>query len=577
MAMLLTVSIGQYSDKGRKALNQDNIGVLIPQEPLLSAKGITLAIADGISSSEVSDIASKAAVQGFLDDYYCTSETWSVKKSAQQVISALNSWLYSQTQKSDFRFERDKGYVCTLSAVVIKSTSAHWFHLGDSRIYLLRQGELSQLTVDHRHVESAQKSYLSHAMGMHNQLELDCDSIDLQVNDILILTTDGIHEFVNANQLVELIEQCKDDLNQAAKIIAQTALDNGSDDNLSMQILKVNSLPTLDVKEKLQQLTELPYPPILEVRQQFDGYHILKDIHASSRSHVYLAQDESQTNNNNRPLIIKTPSIDLRDDAAYLERFLQEEWIARRIDNVHVLKPYELTRPRHFLYTAFEYIDGQTLSQWMVDNPSPKVETVRKIIEQLAIGLGAFHRLEMLHQDLRPQNIMIDKSGVVKIIDFGSTRVAGLEEITSPFETQHLLGTAQYSAPEYFLGEAGTPRSDLFSLAVITYQMLSGRLPYGAEVAKARSKNAQNKLHYQSVLHDDKDIPAWFDETLKKALQPNPYKRHNELSEFVYELRHPSKAFLAKTRAPLLERNPVAFWQSISAILLVVVIILLAR
>jgi hypothetical protein len=84
-------------------------------------------------------------------------------------------------------------------------------------------------------------------------------------------------------------------------------------------------------------------------------------------------------------------------------------------------------------------------------------------------------------------------------------------------------------------------------------------------------------LHYQSVLHDDKDIPAWFDETLKKALQPNPYKRHNELSEFVYELRHPSKAFLAKTRAPLLERNPVAFWQSISAILLVVVIILLAR
>ena len=312
------------------------------------------------------------------------------------------------------------------------------------------------------------------------------------------------------------------------------------------------------------------------MRQQFDGYHILKDIHASSRSHVYLATDELQTQDS-RPLIIKTPSIDLRDDAAYLERFLQEEWIARRIDNVHVLKPYAHSRQRHFLYTAFEYIDGQTLSQWMVDNPNPDVETVRKIVEQLAIGLGAFHRLEMLHQDLRPANIMIDKSGVVKIIDFGSTRVAGLEEIASPFETQHLLGTAQYSAPEYFLGEAGTPRSDLFSLAVITYQMLSGNLPYGAEVAKARSKNAQNKLRYHSVLHDDKDIPAWLDDTLKQALQPNPYKRHNELSEFVYELRHPSKAFLSKTRPPLIERNPVAFWQSICALLLLVVVILLAK
>ena len=576
MATQLSVSVGQYSDKGRKALNQDAIGLLMPQEPLLTAKGIAMAIADGISSSEVSDIASKAVVRGFLDDYYCTSETWSVKKSAQQVISALNSWLFSQTQKSDFRFERDKGYVCTLSAVVLKSTSAHWFHLGDSRIYLLRQGELSQLTQDHRHVESVDLSYLSRAMGVQNQLELDSDSVDLQVNDILILTTDGIYEFVNASKLVELIELHKDDLDQAAKLIAQSALDNGSDDNLSMQILKVDSLPSLDVKEKLQQLTELPYPPILEVRQQFDGYHILKDIHASSRSHVYLAQDETQTNTH-RPLIIKTPSIDLRDDAAYLERFLQEEWIARRIDNVHVLKPYAHSRQRHFLYTAFEYIDGQTLSQWMIDNPTPDVESVRNIVEQIAIGLGAFHRLEMLHQDLRPQNIMIDKSGVVKIIDFGSTRVAGLEEIASPFETQHLLGTAQYSAPEYFLGEAGTARSDLFSLAVITYQMLSGRLPYGAEVAKARTQQAQFKLRYQTVLHEDKEIPAWLDDTLRKALQPNPYKRHSELSEFVYELRHPSKAFLAKTRAPLLERNPVAFWQSVSAMLLVAVIILLAR
>jgi serine/threonine protein kinase len=80
------------------------------------------------------------------------------------------------------------------------------------------------------------------------------------------------------------------------------------------------------------------------------------------------------------------------------------------------------------VYVATEFIDGQTLSQWMIDNPRPDLETVRGLVEQIAKGLRAFHRLEMLHQDLRPENIMIDKTGTAKIIDFGATRVAGLVE-----------------------------------------------------------------------------------------------------------------------------------------------------
>ena len=124
----------------------------------------------------------------------------------------------------------------------------------------------------------------------------------------------------------------------------------------------------------------------------------------------------------------------------------------------------------------------------MIDNPKPDLETVRRIVEQIARGLLAFHRMEMLHQDLRPANIMIDSTGTVKIIDFGSTRVAGLLEMSPNGVEEQIMGTAQYTAPEYFLGEIGTPRSDLFSLGVITYQMLSGKLPYGAEVAKSKTK-----------------------------------------------------------------------------------------
>jgi serine/threonine protein kinase len=304
----------------------------------------------------------------------------------------------------------------------------------------------------------------------------------------------------------------------------------------------------------------------------FDGYRIVREVHGSNRSHVYLAVDEDTQ----QQVIIKIPSVDMRQDADYLDRFLMEEWVARRVNNVHVLKSCEQTRKRNYLYIVTEFIEGQTLVQWMTDNPNPGLETVRNIVEQIARGLYALHRQEMLHQDLRPNNIMIDKTGTVKLIDFGSVRVAGVAEIASATGQQHILGTAQYTAPEYFLGEAGTARSDLFSLGVIAYQMLSGRLPYGAQVARATSRAAQRKLVYQSVLDDVRTIPAWVDEAIRKAVHPNPYKRYDEISEFVQDLRQPSRIFLNRGRPPLLERNPIMFWKGLSLMLFLTIVLLLS-
>ncbi|MFK5947150.1 MAG: bifunctional protein-serine/threonine kinase/phosphatase [Methylococcales bacterium] len=572
MPSQLKVSVGQYSDKGRKKINQDFYGVSIPEEPQLTSKGIAIALADGISSSNVGHVASQATVTGFLDDYFCTSEAWSVKKSAHQVLSATNSWLYSQTQQGRYRFDKDKGYVCTLSAMIIKSTTAHFFHLGDSRIYRLRENSLEKLTNDHRLWISEEKSYLSRAMGINARLEIDYDSFQVDRGEIFLFVTDGIYEFVNSKFMVKAIEEHADNLDVAAKIIADKAYEQGSDDNLTVQILRVDDLPTQNVDEIYQQLTELPFPPILEARMEFDGYRIIREVHASSRSHVYLALDiETGTK-----VIMKTPSIDLQGDPAYLERFLMEEWIARRINNsAHVLKPCPQTRQRNFLYIITEFIDGQTLTQWMRDNPKPDLETVRGIVEQIAKGLRAFHRLEMIHQDLRPENIMIDNTGTIKIIDFGSTKVAGIVEISSPIERANFLGTMQYTAPEYMLGETGKPNADLFSLAVITYQMLTGKLPYGAQVAKATTRSAQNKLKYIPLPHDDRHIPLWIDGALKKALHPNPFKRYSEITEFIFDFRHPNKVFQNETRPPLLERDPVVFWKGVSFILLMIIAILL--
>jgi len=571
MTTQLRITAGQCSDKGRKPLNQDFHGVMAPKEPLLGSKGIAVALADGISSSDVSQIASETSVQGFLADYYSTSESWSVKTSVQRVLQATNSWLYAQTRNGPYRYEIDRGYVCTFSALVLKSATAHIFHAGDARVYRLIDNKLEQLTEDHRLWVSREKSYLSRALGMRDRLEIDYQSHMIEVGDTFVLATDGVYEFARETFVAETISKHHNDLELAARLIVDEALDKGSTDNLTIQIVRVEQLPGHDIDNLHRQASALPFPPELRPRMVFDGYEILRELHHSSRSHIYLALDTES----NTQVILKVPSIDLRNDPAYLERFLMEEWVARRINNAHVLKPCDQTRKRNYLYIVTEFIEGQTLRQWMIDNPDPDMETVRNIVEQIAQGLQALHRQEMLHQDLRPNNIMLDKTGTVKIIDFGSVRVAGLAESGGIHEQEHILGTAQYTAPEYFLGEAGTTRSDLFSLGVIAYQMLSGRLPYGTNVIKATSRAAQHRLVYQSVLDDERTIPAWIDGTIRKAVHPNPYKRYDELSEFIYDLRHPNETFLRQDRAPLLERKPVLFWKSLSLILLMIIVLLL--
>jgi serine/threonine protein phosphatase PrpC len=565
----LKITVGQHSDKGRKPANQDFHGVLIPSEPLLSLKGVAIVLADGISSSDVSHVASESAVKSFLTDYYCTSQSWTVKTSAQRVLAATNSWLHAQTRRSQYAYDTDRGYVCTLSAMVIKSTTAHLFHVGDCRIFRVAGHSLEQLTDDHRVILSSEQTYLGRALGINSQIEIDYQALRLEEGDLFVLATDGAYEHVDDRLVLDVLRGNAGDLDTAAKILVEEAYRRGSQDNITIQIVRIDGLPDSAADEVLTQPIDLPLPPLLEPRMFFDGFRIVREIHGSSRSHIYLAVDVATET----PVAIKIPSIDLREDPAYLKRFLMEEWIAQRIDSPHVLKPYPPSGRRKYLYLVTEFVEGQTLTQWMIDNPKPDLETVREIVEQIAKGLRAFHRMEMLHQDLRPDNVIIDRTRTVKIIDFGSARVAGVVE-AAPDQPEHILGTAQYTAPEYFLGENGSSRSDLFSLGIITYQMLTAKLPYGAEIAKTRTKSRLRKLRYRSALADDREIPAWIDGALGKAVHLDPYKRYDSLSEFTFDLRHPNANYVA--RAPLIERNPSLFWKCLSAVLACVIVILLA-
>ncbi|HGX92002.1 MAG TPA: serine/threonine protein kinase, partial [Candidatus Tenderia sp.] len=272
----------------------------------------------------------------------------------------------------------------------------------------------------------------------------------------------------------------------------------------------------------------------------------------------------------NEKVIIKTPSVNFEDDPQYIDGFLQEEWAGRRINNLHVLKVIEPKRRRRFLYYVTEHIEGQTLEQWISDHPKADIKIVRPLVKQLVAGIRAFRRQEMIHQDLKPGNIMIDHQGTVKIIDFGSTKIAGIQEVSSPIQRGELLGTYDYAAPEYFEGYPGTHQSDIYSLGVIVYEMLTGALPYGGPLSQRKLKKAK----YVSARQHNSEIPPWIDGALEKATHINPKQRYDLMSEFVVDLSKPNPT-LIKSSQPLLEKNPLGFWRFIAIASLLLNLVLL--
>lgn len=565
----LNASIGGYSSAGAKSENQDFHGSLVPEGALLASKGIALAIADGISSSAVAAIASETAVKTFLSDYYATTEAWSVRTSGEKVIGAANSWLYAQSGRSLRDEDRDRGHICTFTALVLKSRTAHIFHVGDTRVARLSGGSVEPLTREHRVAISRNESYLARALGADSSVEIEYRTLPLREGDIFLLTTDGVHEHVPGEELAALLARSPD-LDSAARAIADRALENGSDDNLTVQIVRVETLPEGAADELLGEGRELPPAPLLQAGQEFEGFEIVREIHGNNRSHIYLARDRMT----GERVALKVPSTELRADPDHMRRFMLEEWIARRIDSPHVLKAHRMDRPRNHLFVAMEYVDGISLEQWMRDHPSPSLESVRNIVEQIAAGLYAFRHREMLHQDLRPANILIDRNGTARIIDFGSTWVAGIAEAGLDGPPDRMLGTVQYSAPEYLLGEAGDERSDLFSVGVITYQMLTGQLPFGARRVEAGNPKALKALRYTPANLHHPAVPDWVDAAICRAVSPERRFRYPLISEFVYDLRHPNPRLSAPEKLPLLQRDRDLKWKLVIVALIAMILAL---
>jgi len=428
---------------------------------------------------------------------------------------------------------------------------------------LIRNNNIRRLTQDHRLIIDRNKTSLARAMGGEHTVRFDCRELAVKTGDIFVLTTDGVHEFLN-DETIKLLASTDHDPEQAASIIIDAAMQAGSDDNTTCQIIRIDQLPNQNDHEFYRQLTALPFPPPLSAGMHLDAYKIIREIHSSSTIQVYLAEDTNKA----KTVVLKTPSINFDDDPAYIDRFVHEEWVGRRIDNPHVFKVYKPEHHRSALYYVTEFLEGKSLAQWILDNPSPDLSEVRLIAEQIIKGLRSFHRKEMVHQDLKPENIMIDPHGNVKIIDFGCVQVSGLQEIYTPIQNNSIAGTANYIAPELFDGFEGTPRSDMYSLGVTLYEMLSGgHFPYG----RIEESKKHPHYHYRSLRSYHQNIPIWVDGAIEKSVHPNPEKRYDYLSELLNDLCKPNPS-LMKTHASLIERNPIAFWKGLAILLLSVII-----
>ncbi|MFC5049318.1 protein kinase [Rubritalea spongiae] len=568
----LTVSVGQCSRAGVKEQNEDCIGVRIPDTDSLFTKGIAAVIADGVSAASGGKLAAKMCVQSFLSDYYCTPDTWSVKTSGHRILTALNRWLYSQGHSEGLSDE--KGYLSTHSSIIFTSNTAHIFHIGDTRIYRIRGGEIEQLTNDHSVQISKDTTYLGRAMGLNLNAKVDFKECSIEVGDLYLLSSDGVHEWLRDKQMLEMVS-LHDSLDSAANSIVESALLSGSNDNLSCQLVRIDSLPEAHQEELERYLRERPFPPILYPGMSVDGLEVEMVMFESRRSQVYRVRDSVTK----EVFVMKTPSPNFQDDPQYIDRFIAEEWIGRRVDHKNLIKLIEREKKPTFLYYLMEEVKGQTLAEWM-DKSKGDVDTLRvvRIVEQIVSGVRALHRKETIHQDLKLDNIMLAEGDRPVVIDYGSCKIESIHGKGQGVEQPTALGTIDFSAPEYRLeidSSIGV-RSDQFSIAMIAYHLLTGgKCPYGDKWTKAQTYQDFSHLEYIPAYKYQPMVPVWIDGALKRALSINANSRYTSMSEFVSDLKEPNPLYVESRHMPLMERNPEKFWQAISTVLFIALILVL--
>ncbi|MEN3109934.1 protein phosphatase 2C domain-containing protein [Uliginosibacterium paludis] len=536
--MPLTVSLGHASLTGPRARNEDFVGAVTPEAAELENKGLLAAIADGVGGHANGREAAEFALRSLLSDYYATPDTWSVRKSLEKVIVAANRWLFAQGAKRN----ETAGMATTLAAIVVRGRRWLCVHAGDSRIYLLRDGQLSRLTQDHVWEHPELDTVLSRAVGLDRHINLDFAEGELAEGDTFLLLTDGVWGSLSDARIRQIAEKHAD-AQEAAFALASSAVDSGSQDNSSALVLRIGTLPADSLRDTLARIRELPLPPPLKPGQTLDGLQIVEVLHESRVTLLYRVRSQD-----GQPFVLKTlrEGSDLQDTAA----LAHEEWLARRVTDAAFPQVTDWPARSH-LYYLMSWHDGETLAQRIARGHRFSLAELVELATRLLKALAALHRLTIIHRDVKPENIHLGSDGRLRLLDLGvAASDSGADE---RFNEINNPGTPSYMAPQLFEGGSCNESSDLYAAGITLYQAATRRFPHGEIEAFQRPRfgDPVPPTRFRP------ELPEWFESILLKAVARDAERRFETAEEFLLALqRGAHRPLSVPRRRPLLERDP---------------------
>ncbi|MGO1395299.1 MAG: protein kinase domain-containing protein [Halomonas sp.] len=561
----LLISYGQAFVAPGRRLHRSSMSVRFPEAPLLRAKGGCAVISDSISRNTMAKQAGDLSVRGFLADYFSTPDHWDVKTSATRVLRALNSWCYSQSQHV-----KEGSFVSSVSAMVFRGREAHLFHIGDTLVFRLRGAEFEQLSRDHV-TDLGGYRYPSRALGMDGSVDIDYTHLALKQGDLFLFTTQGVRGTLLPSDYVRLIRQDASDLDAACERLADEAKQRAQDrgyggDQFCFQLVRIDELPDEITEHPGQLYGDLPIPPELAPGSRLDGLEVLAVLSRTAQSRVYRVRDV----HSEREMVMKAPSPELSLRNAYLEHFLLQQWVVERVNSPFVVKVMEPSRPRRYLYYLMQHIEGETLREWAERHPQASLTQRLDIANQLGKAVQALHHRDIIHQQINPDNILIDPHGKLVLTDFSACHMRDGEGHRHSGELLRQVGFNEHTAPEYALGDSIGRRSDQYSLASTTYWLLTGALPYMLTPNRLRSHTDLEELAYRGARTTNPEVSPELDDALRRALDPQRALRFRRLSEFLHALRVPLGRQSNRDES---RQEPRRFWQGVAGILLLLLVL----
>ncbi|MDP2027306.1 bifunctional protein-serine/threonine kinase/phosphatase [Sulfuriferula sp.] len=556
--MPLQLNIAYATATGPRDRNEDFCGFVTPEGAQLADKGALVALADGVSGGAGGREAAEFTVRGLLADYYATPDTWEIPYALDKVLTATNRWLIAQaTTRRDLA-----GMSCTLSAMVLRGNRYYLAHVGDSRIYRLRDADLSQLTSDHVWDRPDMRHVLKRAVGLDSHLAVDFAEGELHVGDIFLLVSDGVWEplgELGMHNLLRLLHNPK----LVADELVKLAHKNGGQDNASALVVRVDGLPDATLRDHHAAERSLPVPPKLKPGNRLDDFEVLSLLHESRMSLLYQVRRVSD----GRLWVLKTLHPLAANNPDAIAALIQEEWLAKKVISHYFPQVLPLAaEQRSALYYVMSWHAGATLQQHLDTGRHFAIAEIAQTGIRLVKGLAALHRLNILHRDIKPANLHLGDDAKLRILDLGVAASTGLHT------TDNAAGTPSFMAPELIAGQPASVRSDLYAVGVTLYYLLTRKYPYGEiePFQHPRFGDPAPPTRYRP------DIPQWLENLLLKAVARDPGNRFETAEELLLALERGERDPLAAPRrTPLLARDPLKLWQLVALFAIVLNLLLL--